>query len=200
MPHPEFDVPGSRPAPAHTPGDELRLLEYLDGQLPAEAARALEEHLGACPACQELRRQWQQLEAPLVERSARAALSADFTARLWERIERESPAPLAEASRAQRRAQLEAEFQAARAGFRKHFLRTQWPALLDWLGYGVGSALCGYALLRFWPQLLGWAGQVAPAALNQSVSPLALAVSALALVAGLALAAKKPIARWLEAL
>ncbi len=76
----------------------------------------------------------------------------------------------------------------------------QWPALLDWLGYGVGAALGGYGLLRFWPQLLRWAGQAEPATLDPLASPLALATGGLVLLAGCVLAAKKPVARWLAAL
>jgi hypothetical protein len=33
-----------------------RLTEYEDGVLPAELCRALEQHFGDCPPCEELRR------------------------------------------------------------------------------------------------------------------------------------------------
>ena len=64
------------------------LLAYSTGRLDAEAAAALERHLGICPACREFaasqRSVWTALdawEAPSV--------SADFDRRLYQRIEKE---------------------------------------------------------------------------------------------------------------
>ena len=61
---------------SHLAQHEDRLLQYLDGQLPAAEARALEVHLAVCPECQALRRQWAQLEATLVRTLAPPRLSA----------------------------------------------------------------------------------------------------------------------------
>jgi anti-sigma factor RsiW len=76
----------------HLPQDEDRLLEYLNGQLLAPEARAIEAHLTVCPECQALRHQWQQLDERLARTLAQPRLSPDFAARLRQRVAVEAKA------------------------------------------------------------------------------------------------------------
>ncbi len=128
--------------------DEVRWLDFLEGQLQAGEARAFEDHLAVCPECQAFCRDWRQLEIELETSLPRPAFSPDFTARLWARIEPQA-AEAASAAKARQRQQLETELQAAWAQWRRQFLRAEIPDLLDGLGYGVVAALGGYFLLRF---------------------------------------------------
>ncbi|HWI55589.1 MAG TPA: zf-HC2 domain-containing protein, partial [Bacillota bacterium] len=128
----------------HLAGNELRLMDYLAGQLPAEETQAIAAHLAACPECRALCDQWQQLEARLESGLKRPVLSSDFSARLRQRIQAES-VPVAARST---REQLQAELEASWAQYRKRFLRAQLPGLLDGLGYGLAAAVGGYFLFH----------------------------------------------------
>ena len=70
-------------------GQEMRLLEYLDGKLGPAEAKELEAHVNSCAQCQELQRAWQQLDSKLMRREP-AKLSTHFQANLWRRIETET--------------------------------------------------------------------------------------------------------------
>ena len=87
----------------HSPQDEDRLLQYLDGQLPAAEARDMEAHLADCPECQALRRQWEQLDERLARTLAQPRLSPDFAARLRQRVAAEAKASAPGRGSAERR-------------------------------------------------------------------------------------------------
>ena len=90
MKDPDFeDCPGQpescRPDFTHTANDEQRLLEYLEGELPASENRALEEHLGVCAECQTLAEQWRQLDSHLQAQFSSAETPAGVSATGLER-------------------------------------------------------------------------------------------------------------------
>lgn len=177
-------------------GNELRLMEYLDGRLPAGERHGLEEHLAACPECRELCRQWRQLDASLAEGLARPALPPDFAARLWQQIESGSGA--AAANSASERQRLEAELEARWAEYRHRVLRAGMPVLLDGLGYGVLAAVSGGGLFHLTTSLLR--SSAVTATLNQLALPIGLATGGVVLLTALGLAGRKHLARWVAAL
>ena len=173
----------------HSPQDEDRLLDYLDGQLPASEARAIEAHAAACPECQALRRQWEQLDEKLARTLAQPRLSPDFAARLRERVAVETKAgapaaqtnePLVEARRREK--------------------RVFWLGLLDGLGYSAAAMVGGYWLLHL---AMAWVPSQAVAGTTFLRSPtflFALVTAGAALLVGLNLAAKNRVWRWLGGL
>jgi anti-sigma factor RsiW len=129
---------------------EPRILEYLDHQLgPADLA-VVQAHLAVCPDCRAFADQLRNLDSALARHWRRPTLSETFTERLYERIGRER-APVREPERAERRRELQAEFDSARS-------RLRWgsvPTLFAGIGGAVLIGLVGLFL-----------GEVAPALVN----------------------------------
>ncbi len=93
---------------------EPRILEYLENQLsPAERA-LVQDHLLACANCRAFAQQLQQLDGTLATVLTPPALSAGFLESLHERIRAQNALP-SEQERAERKRQLQAEFEAALA-------------------------------------------------------------------------------------
>jgi anti-sigma factor RsiW len=173
----------------HSPQDEERLLDYLDGQLPASEARAIEAHAAACPECQALRRQWEQLDEKLARALAQPRLSPDFAARLRERVavETKAGAPAAQTNEPLVEARLREK-------------RVFWLGLLDGLGYSAAAMVGGYWLLHL---AMAWVPSQAVAGTTFLRSPtflFALVIAGTALLVGLNLAAKNRVWRWLGGL
>jgi anti-sigma factor RsiW len=137
-----------------------RILDYQDNQLPQAQRQEVEAHIANCAGCRTFARQLRQLNAALSSGVKVPALSADFDRQLRERIEA-TPAALSEAQRAERKRQLQAEFEAGMArlgrggfvlgGFLNHLA---WPALAAAAGAVV------WLLMSLWaaylnPQSLG---------------------------------------------
>lgn len=181
----------------HPAEDDSFWMNYLEGSLSAGEMSLVEQHLASCPQCLARSREWQQLEAQLTAGLKRPALSPSFAARLRQRIESE-PTPAVGRARAPRRDQVEAEWQAGWAKYRKRFLRAELPALLDTLGYSVAGAVGSYFLVRLIAAWLNAAGNIASGSLGYLVFPLATA--AVILLGGLGFAARTQIARWLAEL
>ena len=175
----------------------MQLMDYLAGELPAAAARALEEHLAVCPDCLELCRKWQQLDATLEHQLSRLRLSSDFVDRLRRRIQNE-PAPVAGAARARCREQLETELRVGWVQQRRQLLLAQIPRLLDYLGLAAAIALGGYWLGRFLLRLANTSVATGVSPLHSLAMPLGLAVGALVFGATLGLAARRPLTHWLQ--
>lgn len=173
----------------HSPQGEERLLQFLDGQLPAPEARAIEAHLAACPECQGLRRQLEQLDEKLASTLAQPRLSPDFAARLRERVAVETKvgAPAAQTNEPWVEA-------------RRRETRVFWLGLLDGLGYGAAAAAGGYWLLHLAVAWVPGPAGIGTAFLRGPTFLLALVTASAALLVGLKLAAKNRVWRWLEAL
>ena len=182
----------------HSPQDEDRLLQYLDGQLPATEARAFETHLAACPTCQALRRQWEQLDEKLARALAQPRLSPDFAARLRQRVAVEvtGGAPTAQM---QGGAGAEAESQQAWLEARQRVRSLLWLGLLDGVGYGAAAAAGGYLLFRL---ALAWipgpagTGVVVPGGTGFLFGS---AIAGAMLLFGLSVATKNKLLRWVGA-
>jgi len=197
------DFPGQpescAPDFAHTTNDEQRLLEYLEGELPASENRALEEHLGVCGECQKLAEQWRQLDSDLQTQFSSRKLPREFAQRVWSVIE-SATTPGCHPTLSQQMSSPEAEWAAAWARHRRRFLWMQLPGALDVVGLTFAAAVaCGFVgwltmrLVRLAPP---------PAYLltQQWVLPFGLGLTALVLLAALGLSAKRPLVRLLEKL
>ena len=130
---------------SHSLQDEDRLLQYLDGQLPAPDAGAVEAHLAVCPECQALRRQWEQLDEKLTRTLAQPRLSPDFAARFGAGCGGGEGQRAGRPGRGRRGA---VGPNAPNLGSRPGDAETRvlWFGLLDGLGYGAVAAVGGYWL------------------------------------------------------
>ena len=182
----------------HLPQHEDRLLEYLDGQLPAPEAGAIEAHLAVCPECLALRLQWEQLDKKLARTLAQPRLSPDFAARLRQQVAVEAKVS-ASGVAAPKSAVPGAQMYDPGVGARRREKRIFWLALLDGLGYGAAAMVGGYWLLHL---AVAWAPGPAGAGTDFLRSPaflFALVTAGAALLVGLNLAAKNRVWRWLGA-
>jgi anti-sigma factor RsiW len=182
----------------HSPQDEDRLLQYLDGQLPVPEAHAVEAHLAACPECQALRRQWAQLDERLAHTLAQPRLSPDFAARLRQQIAAEAKPGMQRAA-GREMAGAAAGSQPAWLEARRHGTSLAWLGLLDVVGYGVLAAVGGYCLFRL---ALAWIPSSAATGTHLaggSAFLFGMATAAAALLFSLNLVAKNRPLRWLGA-
>jgi anti-sigma factor RsiW len=133
---------------------ESQILDYLENQLPPADRSLVEQHLAGCSRCKAFARELRRLDTALAGSLKAPVLSSSFSGRLRERIRTEAPAPLPEARRAERKRQLEAEFEAGLARFRHQSFG--WAALIYGLGNALLAALAGCAVLGMvflWPNL-----------------------------------------------
>ena len=184
------------PTHPHLPKDERRLFEYLDGQSSPHEALAVPAHLADCPECRQLRQQWRQLDSQLVNRLQRPAFSAGFVNRLLQRIETEAVPTLADPDLQQKRVQLETELHRHSLRDRKNFLRSQLPALLDYIGYAVLVGLGSYFLFGLLNHFLKTLLNAPTTPSNQLVLPISCGITAILLCVGLCFAAKHRLWRW----
>ena len=182
----------------HSPQDEDRLLQYLDGQLPAPEARAVEAHLAACPDCQARRRQWEQLDQQLARTLARPRLSPNFAARVRQRVAAEAEAGAA-GSRVRESARVAAESREPWVEDRRRGTSLLWLGLLDGVGYGAAAAVGGYLLFRLAVAWVPSPAGAGTAASSGSGLLFGLAIAGATLLFGLNLAAGNRPLRWLGA-
>jgi anti-sigma factor RsiW len=148
---------------------ENKILDYQENQLSPAQRKAVEIHLASCADCRIFASQLQQLDAAFSARMVIPVLSTDFNRRLQERIQA-TPTALSEAQRAERKRQLQDEFEAGVTRIRrgsfamgsvlKHLL---WPALAivaGWLVWGFTSQMTAHLNARslggLTPDLLPW--------------------------------------------
>ena len=111
---------------------ENRILDYLDHQLASDTRAEIEGHLVACAACRALVRRFERLDAALAASVKPPALSAGFDQRLRQQLETETNA-LSEAERAERKRQLQADFEAGLLQLRRHAAPlANLPGVLGW--------------------------------------------------------------------
>jgi len=132
---------------------ENRIPDYQENQLSPAQREEVETHLARCANCRLFARHLRELDAALSSSVKTPALSADFDRRLQERIRAESTA-MSEPRRAERKRQLQAEFEAgmariARGSFALGRLLNYlaWPALAaaaGWLGWLLTAQWTAY--------------------------------------------------------
>jgi anti-sigma factor RsiW len=148
---------------------ENSILDYQENQLPPGQRADIEAHLAGCASCRTFARQLRQLDTALTAGIKVPALSAEFDQRLQKQIQ-VAPAALSEAERAERKRQLQGEFEAGRArigrglfapgSLAKHLA---WPVLAilsGWLAWRLtlpfASHLNAQSLGGLDPYLLPW--------------------------------------------
>jgi anti-sigma factor RsiW len=132
------------------PGYEARIMDWLDGELPAVERQTIENHVAACAACRNFSEELKSLDAALVSTIQRPVLPDNFKSKMLRRVDMEFSAQPSDAAIAQRKQAEEAEFQALRAQLPSRVLRANLANVLDVLGYlgiaAVASLLLDYAL------------------------------------------------------
>ena len=171
---------------------EPRIVDYVENQLPAADRAALETHLAGCGQCQAFARQLRQLDAALAQRLKAPVLPPDFSERLRQRIRGEEPVRLSEAQRAERKRQLETEFEAGLAQGRMKGLGL--AGLLDSVRGVILAALAGWAILALTPAWTKLAGRIGLDGLAQNLL-FSCALAAVFLFVGLAAAFPQPFRR-----
>jgi anti-sigma factor RsiW len=139
---------------------ENRILDCPENQLPPAQRQEVEAHLATCAGCRTFARQLQRLDAALSTGVKVPALPADFDRRLRERIEAAPPA-LSEAQRAERKRQLQAEFEAGMARLGQGSF-----ALGSLLSHLTGSAMAAAAGALVWLFTSPWAARLNPQSLG----------------------------------
>jgi anti-sigma factor RsiW len=148
---------------------EHSILDFQENRLSPAQRAEVETHLNSCADCRQLARQLRQLDAALSASVKVPALSAGFDRRLRERIQA-APAALSEARRAERKHELQAEFEAGLArigrgsfGLDSLLKHLTWPALATvagWLAWLVTLHLTAHlnvqSLGGLAPNLLPW--------------------------------------------
>jgi len=169
-------------------------MEYLDGKLGPTEAKEVEAHLDSCTQCQELRRNWVQLDSELMRRQP-AKLSADFEANLRLRIENTTTNEPA----LRPPHEFERDWLAGSFAADLRFLRSQLFHLVDGVGVAAAVTLGGYLFLKlvsklpatslgvFGGKLLSWGLQIG------TIAGLLVAAG------GIALASRRRVFRWLAA-
>jgi len=129
---------------------ENRILDYQENRLSPSQREEVEVHLAGCAHCRTFARQMQQLDAALSARIKIPVLSTEFDRQLRARIQA-APAVLSEAQRAERRRQLQAEFEAGQVQMR----RSLFPlgSLLDHLTLPMLAGVVGALLWLLTAQL-----------------------------------------------
>jgi anti-sigma factor RsiW len=156
---------------------EFDLVELADGTLPDGRARLVLTHVEGCARCRAWQAEYAELDARLGASLPRPALSADFDARLQERL----AATTRRAARADLRTQVESDYRSLvdslRAGARRSVLLTAGTMAVAALGAtillpavwpGAGAALAALDPVQRATVLGGIGGAVALAALGWS--------------------------------
>jgi len=173
---------------------ENRILDYQEDKLSPAQREEVETHLAGCAGCRIFARQLQQLDAVLSASVKVPALSANFDQRLQERIQA-APAVLSEAQRAERKRQLQAEFEADLTQLRRKTLNP--TSLLNCLGWAALGGLAGWLLLELAPASAHFAAEHGLDRFGQN-AVFSWTITAVCLLIGLSVAFPRQLKRlWL---
>src|SRR5688500_13294357 len=96
----------SQPQPKHSEEWDVRLQDWLDGELNTADAAVFEAHLTGCGTCQQTLEALEKLDTALVEATPPIALDPTFDQRLFAQI-----GAIDDSKRAEARRRLELEWQ-----------------------------------------------------------------------------------------
>jgi len=161
---------------------ENRIPDYQEDKLSPAQREEVETHLAGCAGCRAFVRRLQQLDAALSASVKVPALSANFDQRLRERIQA-APTALSEAQRAERKRQLQADFEAGMARIGRGAFAL--GSLLSHLTWPVLAIVAAWLVWRTTPQLTAHFNAQSLGGLDPNLLPW-LAASAVFLAFGLA--------------
>ena len=175
---------------------ENHILDYLEGRLSPGDHELVGSHIAGCACCKELALQLKQLDTALTRVVRSPAMSADFNARLKQRIQASPVVALSKTECEERKRRFQSEYEDGLARLSLVVLPSvKW---LETFGYAAAIAIAGLVAWRFLPQL---ADNLAASGLNipgQGALP-PLIVSAVFVLIGLAAAFPRQIQRLREA-
>jgi anti-sigma factor RsiW len=161
---------------------ENKILDYQENRLPPAQRVEVETHLAGCDGCRMFARQLRQLDAALSAKVKVPALSSEFVRRVQKRIQ-VAPAALPEAQLAERKRQLQAEFEAGQARITRGSFALD--SLLKHLALPALAILAGWLTWHFTLPLTVRLNAQSLGGLDPHLLPW-LAASAVFLVIGLA--------------
>lgn len=138
---------------------ENRILAYLENQLPPADRAQITAHLEGCADCRAFARQLEHLDAQLTRALKVPTLPPSFNARLRQRIQ--TTTVLSDAEIAERKRQLQAEYEAGLARIKMFPLSTR--RVLPGFAYVTVFAFIGWLGWRFFPQLVNLLASLFPA-------------------------------------
>jgi hypothetical protein len=163
---------------------EIELSDFLDNQLTAVQRSQMEQHLAVCANCRALAAQLQHLDAALSSQIRIPLLSPSFDRDLKERI-KAGPVVLTEFQKAERKSQLEAEYEAGLKKIAQPLFAMD--SLLQHLGRAVLAAIAGWLAWQLTAMLVPHASTAAQGPLGNAIDLLPwLAASIVFLFVGLA--------------
>ncbi len=174
---------------------EIPISDYLENQLSPADRACVAAHLAGCADCRAFAQQFELLDAALLHRLKAPTLPATFKARLQKRIQTETVV-LSEAQLAERKHQLQAEYEMALAQLSQVALSPH--KILEGLGNGGLIALAGGLAWLILPQSANLLAGHALDSINQSLL-LSLIASAIFVAIGLAAAFPRRVRRILSA-
>ena len=132
------------------PEFENRVLDFLEGRLPAGERDAVGKHLAGCAGCRNFAGQLKQLDAALTQTVKAPVLSASFATKLRGRIA--TTTVLSASEIAERKRQFQAEYEAGLARLRPFALPSRrW---LESFGYAAAIGTLGLLASQFLPQVM----------------------------------------------
>ncbi len=184
----------------HLSSGDQRLLEFLDGTMPAAQRLLLEQHVAHCLQCQALCAEWRELDLQLSKNLTGPKLSAGFESRVLAAVEIQAALPSAQA-RSAAKARLESEAEQGWLEIRGSLIRAHIPRLLDWASYGAAAGVAIAVILQlalaFPPSQTGSNGAAATLANNPALA-VATAIGAVFLLGTAVLAARPRLSRMLR--
>jgi anti-sigma factor RsiW len=162
---------------------ENQIADYVENQLPPADRSRITTHLAGCADCRAFAQQLEQLDAKLARALKAPVLPESFKTSLQRRIQ--TTAVLSEAQRAERKRQLQAEYEADLARLNRFPLPPR--KLLEGLGSAGLIVLAGWLAWLFLPRLANLLAGPALGGINPSLL-FSLVASAIFVAIGLAAA------------
>ncbi len=171
---------------------EELILEALETSLSAGRRAELEAHVAICPGCRHFQQAQLRLDAALVKSLLPPSLSADFSARVLQRVD-EEVGRVALADLEARKRAAEAEYAAGMTALKRDRFGFRILRMLDLVGLGVAGLLVGLLLGLLVSWLPSFPLPHLPATWQGSMVYASWAVAILAVGAGLTLGSRRDL-------
>jgi len=171
---------------------EALILEALESSLSAGQRAELEAHVAICPSCRHFQQAQLRLDAALVKSLPPPRLSAEFSARVLQRVEEEIGRAVSGDIDARKR-MAEAEYAAGMTALRRDRFGFRVLRMLDLVGLGVAGLLVGLLLSLLVSWLPSFPLPHLPATWQGSMVYVSWAVAILVVGAGLTLGRRRDL-------